>query len=588
MKKAQSSEEQLSNLRHTCSHVLAAVLIKLYPGIKLGIGPVIEHGFYYDVDSPTPITDKDLPAIEKAMKKYISGSAAMTGEEVTVNEARDRQYDQPYKLELIDEFAEEGKKLTLYTLGDFTDLCKGGHLENTKQINADAIQLTHVAGAYWRGDEHKPMLTRIYGLAFASRQELDAHLALLAEAEKRDHRKLGQELGLFFFSPLVGSGLPLFTPKGTVLRTELEKLVWEVQLKRGYTRVNIPHLAKPELYKKSGHWDKFADDIFHVFGKNHAEFVMKPMNCPHHSQIYKFLNPSYRDLPLRLAEVTTVYRDENPGQLQGLSRVRSITQDDAHVFCRPDQIEEEIMMMFDMADEIYRIYGITLEPTLSVRDSEQSEKYLGTDDLWRDAEQTLKEVLNNRGVKNYSLDVGGAAFYGPKIDLFGVDAIGRKWQLSTFQLDFNQPQGLDLTYVDANGKDIRPVMIHRALFGAIERHLSVIIEHYAGAFPVWLSPVHVELLPVSDKHIEFAETVARELRAKDIRVEVDDRNETIGNKIRKAAKQKIPYIIVLGDKEAETGMLPIRSRGSKETVDMPREEFITKITSQIRERSAEL
>lgn len=585
MKNAVPSEEHLSNLRHTCSHVLAAVLTKLYPGIKLGIGPVIEHGFYYDVDSPTPITDNDLPAIEKAMKKFIAGNVPMTGEEVTASEARDRQFDQPYKLELIEEFAEEGKNLSLYTLGNFTDLCKGGHLENTKEITADAIQLTHVAGAYWRGDEHKPMLTRIYGLAFANKKDLDAHLALLAEAEKRDHRKLGQELGLFLFSPLVGPGLPLFTPKGTVLRTELEKFVWEVQLKRGYMQVNIPHLAKPELYKKSGHWDKFADDIFHVFGKNHAEFVMKPMNCPHHTQIYKFLNPSYRDLPLRLAEVTMVYRDENPGQLQGLSRVRSITQDDAHVFCRPDQIEEEIMRMFDMADEIYRVYGITLEPTLSVHDPEQSEKYLGSEELWRDAEQTLKEVLKNRGIKNYALDVGGAAFYGPKIDLFGRDAIGRRWQLSTFQLDFNQPQGLDLTYVDANGKDVRPVMIHRALFGAIERHLSVIIEHYAGAFPVWLSPVQVALLPVSDRHNEFASKRAGELRTNGIRVEVDDHNETIGNKIRKSVKQKVPYLIVLGDKEAQSDMLPIRSRGSKETTNMTLEQFITKITSQISERS---
>ncbi|MBI2426397.1 MAG: threonine--tRNA ligase [Candidatus Kerfeldbacteria bacterium] len=576
--------QHVENIRHTCAHVLARSMLKLFPGTKLAIGPAIEHGFYQDFEPPRPITDKDLAAIEKEMRKFLAHGHGMTGEKVSVKEARESQKPHPYKLEIIDELEQEGKDITLYTMGDFVDLCRGGHVENTKEINPKAVKLTKVAGAYWRGDEKKPMLTRIYGLAFETPEELKAHMTMLAEAEKRDHRKIGKELDLFVFSELVGSGLPLFTPRGTVILSEFTKLIYELQEPHGYLRVDIPHLAKPELYKRSGHWDKFKDDIFHVRGKHDSEFVLKPMNCPHHAQIYASRPRSYRDLPLRYAEITKMYRDENPGQLQGLSRVRSITIDDAHVFCRPDQIHNEVMNMIDIAEAVYKLYNIKLTPILSVRDPKTPEKYLGTDEGWASAEATLKKVLKDRGIKTFDLDTGGAAFYGPKIDLSGIDAIGRKWQLATFQIDFNQPEGLDLTYVDERGKEVRPVMIHRALLGSMERHLMVLLEHFAGAFPVWLSPVQIALLPLSEKHIDFARTLSQEFKSHGVRVDVDENNETVGNKIRKAVKQKVPYLIVLGDKEVKSGSLPIRSRGSKESHEMVKNDFIKKVLEEIKER----
>lgn len=579
--------DRLYKLRHTGAHVLAAVLKELYPDIQLAIGPAIDDGFYYDVDSSIPITDSDLPKIEIAMKKFIHAGAEMIGRMITLEEAREHFKDAPYKLELIEEFSGDGKDLTEYQLGNFLDLCKGGHLDNANQINPDAIKLTHVAGAYWRGDEKNKMLTRIYALAFETKEQLVAHLTMLEEAKKRDHRKIGQELDLWTFSDLVGPGLPLFTPKGTVLLIELSKLVYEVQEPLGYQRVDIPHLAKPDLYKASGHWDKFKDDIFHVRGKNDAEFVLKPMNCPHHTQIFASRTRSYRDLPIRLAEVTKMYRDENPGQLQGLSRVRSITIDDAHVFCRPDQIKDEVLKMFDMAEKVYRLYGIELAPMLSLRDPNESGKYLGSDEVWNKAEAELRACLEARGIAEYDTDIGGAAFYGPKIDMFGVDAIGRKWQLATFQVDFNQPEGLDLKYVDEHNSEVRPVMLHRALLGSMERHLSVIIEHFAGAFPLWLAPVQVAVLAVAERHAEAATAFCQQLRDAGIRTELDAGSETVGRKIRVAVKQKTPYIIVYGDKEA-SGDLAVRVRGVEEMRTMKVEQFIEQCSKLISERSREL
>lgn len=582
------NQDYLYQLRHTAAHVLAAVLKKMYPGLTLAIGPAIEHGFYYDVDSPIPITDKDLPKIEKEMKALIKAGAEMKRADVSEEEARAHFEDAPYKLELIDEFTKENKSLTEYILGDFIDLCKGGHLDNANEIPLDGLKLTHVAGAYWRGDENNKMLTRVYGLAFKNKQQLKAHLTMLEEAKKRDHRKIGQELDLWTFSDLVGAGLPLFTAKGAILRLELEKLVRELQEPQGYKLVWSPHITKPALYQASGHWDKFADDIFHVRGKHDAEFVLKPMNCPHHTQIFASRMRSYKDLPIRMAEFGVVYRDENAGQLQGLSRVRSITQDDAHVFCRLDQVKDEVLKMFNMAEDVYKLYGIELKPMLSLRDPNAKQNYLGTDENWDKAEEELRKCLKARGIEEFETDIGGAAFYGPKIDLFGVDAIGRKWQLATFQIDFNQPEGTDLKYIDENNAEVHPVMLHRALLGAVERHLSVVIEHLGGNFPLWLSPVQVAVVPVSEKHNDAANAFAAKLNDAGIRVEVDVNDETVGKKIRHAAKQKVPYVIVYGDKEAESGVVPIRIRGKEQQIEMPVDDFIKACAANIRERKLEL
>ncbi|MFH1712082.1 MAG: threonine--tRNA ligase, partial [Patescibacteria group bacterium] len=409
--------------------------------------------------------------------------------------------------------------------------------------------LTKVAGAYWRGDEKNAQLQRIYGVCFEDQKELDDYLKMLEEAKKRDHRKLGAELDLFSFSDLVGPGLPLFSPRGTIVRDQLTNFVWELMKPHGYTRVSIPHMAKDELYKTSGHWDKFADDIFHVSSqKTDQGFVLKPMNCPHHTQIFASKMRSYRDLPLRFSEVTSVYRDENTGQLQGLSRVRSITQDDAHVFCRPDQINEEALKMYDIISKFYAAFDMPLEIHLSAHDPDNMKKYLGSKEVWKHAEGTLKDVLEGIG-KDYQIDIGEAAFYGPKIDFIAKDAIGREWQLATVQLDFNLPERFELEYVNDMGEKQRPVMIHRAILGSVERFLGVLIEHYAGAFPMWLAPEQIRIVPVSDQFIEFAQDLKVQLVDADLRIEVDESDEKVGKKIRNAAMYKIPWTIVVGEKE---------------------------------------
>ncbi len=580
-------QNNLDAIRHSAAHMLAAAVLELYPGTKLAIGPTIENGFYYDFKFPegVSISDADLPAIEKKMKHIIKGNHKFIGKEVTVGEAKEFEKDQPFKLELIEEFSGEGKNLTLYESGPFTDLCRGGHAENTNQIPSDALKLHKVAGAYWRGDETKPMLTRIYGLLFATREELEAYTKQQEEAKKRDHRKLGKELDLFTFSDLVGPGLPLWSPKGTLLRNTLDNFVWELRKARGYERVTIPHITKKDLYETSGHWQKFQNDLFHVNTREGHEFAMKPMNCPHHTQIYNRKSWSYKELPQRYAETTMCYRDEQSGELYGLSRLRSFTQDDAHVFCRSSQIKEEFLKVWDIIDTFYAAVGFgALKVRLSLHDPKHFENYLGTPEMWQAAEQQIRDLATARGVSFFEAP-GEAAFYGPKVDFIAKDSIGREWQVATIQLDINQPERFDLVCTNEAGERERIVMIHAAIMGSIERFLSILIEHHAGNFPLWVAPVQVLLAPVSDRHNEGAFQLAKEMEEKGIRVSVDDSSETMGKKVRNGAGQKIPYIVVVGDRELAGEEWTVRVRGQEEQVKMKKDEFIEKIVNEIRERS---
>lgn len=563
------NQEELEHRRHSLAHLLAAAVMELWPDTKRTIGPAIEDGFYFDFQFSQAIGDEDLPRIEKKMREILPAWTSFERHELSSEDAKKEYPGNSFKHELIDQFSGEGQTLTFYKSGSYWDLCRGGHSEGIANIDPGSFTLTKLAGAYWRGDEKNPQLTRIYGLAFETKAELDAHLAMLEEAKKRDHRKLGAELGLFAFSPLVGSGLPLFTPKGTVIRRMLDEFVWRLMKPYGYERVWIPHLAKSDLYKTSGHWDKFMDDIFHVSSKKSEEqFVLKPMNCPHHTQIFASEPRSYRDLPLRLSEVTTVYRDENTGQLAGLTRVRSITQDDAHIFCTLDQVKQEALSIYEIITKFYNAFGMPLRIRLSVDDPAHPEKYLGGKEVWEGAVATLKELLQDLG-KEYELGVGEAAFYGPKIDFMAKDAIGREWQLATIQLDFNQPERFGLEYVAADGSKQRPVMVHRAISGSLERFTAVLIEHYVGAFPMWIAPEQVRLATVSDDFGPFAKELLAKLKVEDIRVTLDDSSEKVGKKIRNAAMMKTPWTIVIGAKEAEGGDFQIKVFGSEETKIVP-------------------
>lgn len=554
--------EELDNKRHTLAHVLAMAVREFYPDVKLGIGPTTDNGFYYDIEFSSPITDKDLPKIEKRMRELVNKKLEMSGRKVTADEAREIFVNEPYKLELINEYAEEGRELTVYEIGGFVDLCKGGHVDNTQIIDTRALALTHVAGAYWRGDSTNPMLTRIYGLAFNTKQELNDHLKRIEEAKKYDHRKLGKELDLFTFSELVGPGLPLFTPKGTLVRDLIDGYIWDMRRRAGYERVDIPHITKKELYETSGHWAKFSDELFSVSTREGHEFVLKPMNCPHHTQIYDRHPHSYRDLPVRYANTTKVYRDEQSGELGGLTRVRSITQDDAHVFCRKTQVAEEISTIFSIVEKFYGRFGFTLVPRLSLHDPATPEKFLGDPDTWQKAEASLRDIITSR---KYELieAIGEAAFYGPKIDFMATDSLGREWQVATIQLDMNLPERFDLSCVNEEGEDERIVMIHAAITGSLERFLGVILEHLKGALPFWLAPVQVRVLTVNDGVMQYAADIANELEEYGIRATVDDRNESIGKKVRESELEKIPYAFIIGEKEDAEKMISVRAHGEK-------------------------
>jgi len=577
----------LEEKRHTLAHLLAAAVLERYPHAKPTIGPAIDTGFYYDFDfsgGDAP-GEAELAELEAAMRELLPSWTDMHGTEVSVEDARDRFAQNLFKQEIIDGIVEAGEPITLYTAGTFTDLCRGGHSEHpAHDIAADSFSLDRVAGAYWRGDETKPMLTRIYGLAFDTKDELDAYKKQREEAQARDHRKLGKELDLFTFSELVGSGLPLYTPRGTIMRDELARYSEELQRKHGFQKVWIPHITKTALYKTSGHWDKFGDELFLVKSQESSDdFVMKPMNCPHHTQIYASQPRSYRDLPIRYMETTTCYRDEKTGELSGLTRVRSLTQDDAHVFCTMEQIEQEFESIMSMIKEMYDTLGLSFHARLSFSDPKNPAKYLGEREQWEKAEATLENITKKLGLE-YEIALGEAAFYGPKIDIMVTDAIGRQWQCATEQLDFVQPVRFGLEYTAEDGSKKTPVMIHKALLGTIDRFLGVYIEHTAGNFPLWLSPEQVRILPVSEKQAAYAESIGQQMRDAGIRVEIDA-EESLGKRIRAVKMAKVPYFIVVGDAEVESGSVTAESRDDGKLDAMKTGEFITRITSEIAERA---
>lgn len=580
-----NKREELDRLRHSAAHLLAAAILELYPGTKNTIGPAIENGFYYDFDFEQPISEEDLPKIEAKMHELVKDWATFERQELSAAELKEQFSDNPYKLELIEEFGGQGQTLTTYKSGNFTDFCRGGHSANPSQ-ELKAFKLLSVAGAYWRGNEKNKMLTRIYGTAFATQAELDDYLNMIEEAKRRDHKRLGQELDLFTFSTLVGPGLPLWTPKGTVLRNLLDGFVWQLRKAQGYQKVEIPHITKKELYEVSGHWDKFKDELFRINTREGHEFAMKPMNCPHHTQIYARKKWSYRELPQRYANTTTCYRDEQTGELSGLSRTRAFWQDDAHVFARMSQVKTEFMKIWDIIYEFYSVFGFDLRVRLSLHDPAQPEKYLGDKERWSEAEEILRQIVSKKEVESFE-GVGEAAFYGPKLDFMAKDAIGRDWQVATIQLDMNMPERFDLSCVDETGKDERIVMIHAAIMGSIERFMSILIEHTAGAFPTWLAPVQATIVPISEKHVDYANKLLEQLNGSDIRTEVDARDERMQAKIRDAQLAKVPYMLIVGDKEAESGdQVSVRNRNNENLGVMTMSEFLDKINSEIESKSA--
>ena len=579
--------EYLNKLRHSAAHVLAAAVLELYPDTKVTLGPPIETGFYYDFDfGHEKVSDDDLKKIEKRMKKIVNKWTEFTSEEVSAEQARTFFAGNEYKLELIDDIEKRGEKITLYTSGGFTDLCRGGHVENpSKEIGA--MKLMHVAGAYWRGDENNPMLTRIYGTAFPTKEELKEHLAMIEEAKKRDHRKLGKELGLFIFYDLVGPGMPMYTPAGNIVRNAIVNFSRELNAKCGFGEVHTPIMNKAESFKISGHYDKYKDDMLEV--KSHytdEAYFLKPMNCPQHTQIFASAIRSYRDLPIRFADFANLYRDERPGELSGLTRLRCFAQDDGHSFCREDQIASEFAQILDVIQIALSIYGMEYSVRLSLRDPEEKEKYLGDDAVWDKAEETLRNLLKETDI-DYVEELGEAAFYGPKMDIVARDALRREWQISTIQLDLNMPERFDLSYIDEQGEKKRPVMIHRALIGSPDRFMGIFIEHCGGAFPVWMAPEQVRILPVSsDNHTAGAQALADQFAAAGIRVAVDAADETISKKIRNATKAKVPYVLVVGEKELSGEDLTVRVRGQEEQVSMPTATLIERVSREMVERSA--
>lgn len=561
---------------HSSAHLLAEALEALYPGVKFGIGPPIDNGFYYDVDlGGKAFGEEDLKAVEQKMLELAKRSEVFERREVSKAEAIDyfTKKGDPYKIELLQDLSDG--TITFYQQGDFTDLCRGPHLPHTGFIKA--IKLLNVAGAYWRGNENNQMLTRIYGITFPKQKELDEHLRLLEEAKKRDHRKLGKELDLFTFSEKVGMGLPLWLPKGTILRERLEQFMRKAQVRAGYDPVVTPHIGSKSLYETSGHWEKYGKDSFRPISTpdEGEEFLLKPMNCPHHCEIYKSRPRSYKDLPIRLAEFGTVYRYEQSGELHGLTRVRGFTQDDAHIFCRPDQVKGEFIKVIDLVLKVFTSLGFeNYTAQVSLRDPENKTKYIGSDELWDRAEREIKEAADERGLTTVSVK-GEAAFYGPKLDFMVKDALGRSWQLGTIQVDYNLPNRFELEYVGSDNQRHRPVMIHRAPFGSLERFVAVLIEHCAGNFPLWLAPEQIAVLPISEKFNAYAEEVLNTLKMKDVRGFVDDRDEKIGRKIRDAEVKKVPFMLIVGEKEVADRKVAVRKHGEGDKGSILLDEFIS-------------
>ena len=571
--------EGLAALRHTASHVMAQAIKRLYPSAKLAIGPSIADGFYYDIDFETPITADDLEKIEAEMKKIIKEALPLERFTLPREEALAlmKEKEEPYKVELIEDLP-EGEEISFYKQGEFTDLCAGPHLMNTKEVGK-AYKLTSIAGAYWRGNEHNKMLTRIYATAFAKKEELEAYVTMMEEAKKRDHRKLGKELGLFMMHE-AGPGFPFFLPKGMVLKNTLLEYWREIHKKAGYVEISTPIILNRSLWETSGHWDHYKDNMYTTV-IDEQDYAIKPMNCPGGVLVYASEPRSYRDLPLRMGELGIVHRHEKSGQLHGLMRVRCFTQDDAHIFMTPDQIKDEIKGVAQLIDSVYKLFGFKYHVELSTR----PEDSMGSDADWEMATDGLRSALDEMGL-DYVVNEGDGAFYGPKIDFHLVDAIGRTWQCGTIQLDFQLPQRFELEYIGADGEKHRPIMIHRVAFGSIERFIGILIEHFAGAFPTWLAPVQVKVLPISDKYMDYAEKVKAALDAENIRAEVDTRSEKIGYKIREAQKNKIPYMLVVGQKEEEEGVVSVRSRFKGDEGQASLESFIENIKKEIVSREA--
>lgn len=606
-----ADQDNLHAMRHSLAHIMATAVTTLWPEARLGVGPVVENGFYYDIDlGDTKLSEADFKRIEETMRQVINKDQPFERFELPIDEAISwaQHANQPYKEELLNDLKRAGTTVakdlnseelgtiaegdsqvdvvSFYRNGDFTDLCRGPHVESTGKVGA--FKLMRVAGAYWRGKEDNPQMQRLYGVAFATKDELVHHLEMLEEAKKRDHRKLGQELDLFTFSPLVGSGLPLFTPRGTVLRQELTNFAESLRHASGFQRVSIPHITKIDLYKVSGHWDKFGDELFLVKSQETSdEFALKPMNCPHHNQIYASQPRSYRDLPVRYFETTTVYRDEKTGELGGLGRVRSISQDDSHVYCRRDQLEQEVAALIADVKTLYLTLGMTLRARLSFRDD--SDKYLGDDGLWQDAQSILRTLAEHNELDFFEA-TGEAAFYGPKIDFMATDAIGREYQVATVQLDFVQPDRFELEYIAEDGTAQRPVMVHCAILGSIERFLSVYIEHTAGKFPVWVAPEQVRVITVNQEEAttHFAAELLEQAHGLGLRLHVDNANESVGKKIRNAEVAKVPYTLVIGEKEISSGMVVPRVRGDMEVNPSHNEigvaEFLKTVANEAKSR----
>ena len=575
---------ELENIKHSLAHILASAVKSLYKDVKFGIGPAIENGFYYDME--IDLKDGDLKKIEDKMKEIIKSDIPFEQKIITKDEAREIFKDQPYKLELIDEIEEEN--VSIYILGDFIDLCKGPHIKSTKEIDIDSFKLDKLAGAYWRGSEKNKMLTRIYGLAFESKEKLDNYIKLMEEAEKRDHRKLGRDLDLFHTEEEVGIGLVLWHPKGAIIWRLIEDFWYKKHLENGYELVRTPHIGNRKLWERSGHWGYYSDSMYPPLEvsqslkenqnkeeiKDSEQFLLKPMNCPFHVCIYNNSPKSYRDLPIRWAETGTVYRFEKKGELSGLTRVRGFTQDDAHIICRKDQVEEELKKVIDFILFIYQSFGFSIDSVkvyLSLRDENDKMKYAGTDEGWNFSESILRKVAIEKNL-DFVEEKGEAAFYGPKLDFKIKDVLGREWQCSTLQFDFNLTERFNMTFKNANGEEERPFMLHRALFGSFERFIGLLLEHYAGALPFWLSPIQIKIIPVSENHIDYAMEIKEKL--KEYRIEIDKNNDTIGKKIRNGEMEKVPYLLVVGDREKESNTVSVRQRGKIDLGVMSIEEFL--------------
>jgi len=585
-------ENKLQALRHSAEHILTQAMERIWPGqIIKAMGPSIDTGFYFDFDTTNglKISEADFPKIEKEMKKIVESNLPFEKMIVTAERAREMFANNPYKLEWIEKAEKENEPISVYWTGDpgkggsFVDVCAGPHVARTVEVKA--FKLLSIAGAYWHGDENNKMLTRVYGTAFESKEELDKYVSLLEEAKKRDHRKLGKELDLFSYSDLVGSGLPLYSAKGAFVRRKLNDYVEQMQVDKNYTQVWTPQIAKAELFKTSGHYDKYKDSMFRVVSNySDEEMFLKPMNCPQHTQIYAAQSRSYRDLPLRLTDFAMLYRDEKPGELSGLARTRAFSQDDCHIFCREDQVDEEADMMLVMTKEIMKTFGFKYKYRLSTRDPQHPEKYLGDPKIW-DKVEKWAEIIMERNKIEYFQGPGEAAFYAPKMDLIATDALGRDWQLSTLQIDFVMPERFGLVYTDQDGIQKHPVMLHRAIIGSAERMMMILLEHFGGAFPVWLSPIQVKVLPISEKIIDYADSVFEKLQKNGIRAELNRDSDSLGKKIRNAEASKVPYMLIIGEKEAEANQVSARQRGQKDLGTMSIDDFIKKITKEVEEKS---